>query len=56
MPFLPSRMSSSESGLDLTLNAWIEPNGRSMKLEVGTRPLTIPTAIDTFGTLTGISS
>ncbi len=56
MPFLPGRMSNTANGLDLTLNAWIEPNGRTMKLEVGTRPLTIPTAIDTFGTLHGIAS
>lgn len=51
MPFLPPRMSSGELGLDLTTNAWITPDGKSLMVEAGTRPLTIPTAIDTFGRL-----
>lgn len=51
MPFLPPRMSNSELGLDLSTNAWITPNGRSLMVSAGTRPLTIPTAIDTYGTL-----
>lgn len=51
MPFLPPRMSSPERGLDLTTNAWITPDGKSLMVEAGTRPLTIPTAIDTFACL-----
>ena len=51
LPFLPPRMSSSEAGLDLTTNAWITPNGETLMVSAGTRPLTIPTAIDTFGRL-----
>lgn len=49
--FLPSRMSSTELGLDLSMSAWLTPNGKHLKIDVGTRPLTIPTAIDTFGCL-----
>lgn len=49
--FLPPRMSSSDRGLDLSMNAWFTPDGRTLKFDVGTRPLTIPTAIDTFGCL-----
>lgn len=52
LPFLPSRMSSSEQGLDLTTNAWITPDGENLMVSAGTRPLTIPTAIDTIGCLT----
>lgn len=51
MPFLPERMSSSSRGLDLSTYAWVTQNGSSVMVEVGTRPLTIPTAIDTFGCL-----
>ncbi len=51
MPFMPSRISDSELGLDISTNAWITPNGRHMMVEAGARPLTIPTAIDTYGTL-----
>jgi len=51
LAFLPPRISNSDSRLDVTLNAWISPNGKQLKIEVGTRPLTIPTAIDSFGCL-----
>lgn len=51
MAFLPGRMSSSSKGLDLTTNAWFTPDGSSLMVSAGTRPLTIPTAIDTFGSL-----
>lgn len=36
---------------DLQLNAWITPNGETMEVQAGSRPLLIPTAIDTFGCL-----
>lgn len=52
MPYLPQRMSSPEAGLDLHWNAYVTPNGRNVALEVSARPLTIPTAIDTYGCLT----
>lgn len=49
LPFLPSRMSSSGQGLDLTTNAWFTPDGENLMVSAGTRPLTIPTQIDGFG-------
>lgn len=49
--FLPSRMSSSDLGLDLNMNAWVTENREHLKIQVGARPLTIPTAIDTFACL-----
>lgn len=52
LPFLPPRMSSSERGLDLTTNAWVTEDNKQLMVSAGTRPLTIPTAIDTFGCLT----
>lgn len=54
LEFLPDRISSGEQRLDLSLNAWITPNNKQLKIEVGTRPLTIPTAIDAFGCLTTV--
>lgn len=51
LSFLPPRISSGDRRLDLTVNAWITSNNKHLKLECGTRPLTIPTAIDSFGCL-----
>lgn len=51
LPFLPTRMSDGERGLDLTPNAWLTPDGENLFVQAGTRPLTIPTAIDTFARL-----
>lgn len=52
LPFLPPRISSSANGLDLTTNAWVTPDGKHLRVSAGTRPLTIPTAIDTYACLT----
>jgi hypothetical protein len=52
LPFLPPRISSSSGGLDLTTNAWVTDDGKRVMVSAGTRPLTIPTAIDTFGCIT----
>lgn len=52
LPFLPPRISSESRGIDLTTNAWVTPDGKRVMVSAGTRPLTIPTAIDTFGCLT----
>ena len=49
LPFLPARLPNSAGGMDLTTNAWVSPDGTTLKVSAGTRPLTIPTAIDTFG-------
>ena len=51
LPFLPSRMSSPGGGLDLSINAWVTSDGESLMVSAGTRPLVIPTAIDTFARL-----
>jgi hypothetical protein len=51
LPFLPSRMSDGGRGLDLITNSWITPNGEALMVSAGARPLTIPTAIDTFARL-----
>lgn len=51
MPYLPPRIASEGRGLDLTTNAWVSPDGKSVFVSAGTRPLTIPTAIDTFACL-----
>lgn len=49
MPFLPPRISGAEQGIDMHLNTWLEPDGQTLTVSVASRPLTIPTAIDTFG-------
>lgn len=52
---LTSRVSVPDQMLDLQMNSWITPDGETMMVQAGTRPLMIPTAIDTFGCLdTGI--
>jgi hypothetical protein len=51
LPFLPPRISSAGGGIDLTTNAWVTPDGKHVMVSAGTRPLTIPTAIDTFARL-----
>jgi hypothetical protein len=51
LSFLPPRITSEEKGLALTTNSWLTPDGKSLMVEAGTRPLTIPTAIDSFGCL-----
>lgn len=51
LPFLPGRMSMREGGMDLHTNAWVSDDGEQLFAGVGSRPLMIPTAIDTFGCL-----
>lgn len=50
--FLPSRMSNPQNGFDVSINAYVTPDNKHLALEVGTRALAIPTALDTFGCLT----
>jgi uncharacterized membrane protein len=52
LPELPGRMSNEEGGMDLHVNAWLTADGEQLFCGVGSRPLLIPTAIDTFGCLT----
>lgn len=49
---IPERLSDSSSGLDMFLNVFPDASGEHIKVGVGCRPLTIPTAIDTFGCIT----
>jgi hypothetical protein len=50
--FMPPRMSDPTTGLDVNINAYASLNNKNLIVEVGTRALAIPTAIDTFGCLT----
>jgi hypothetical protein len=52
LPFLPPQVRSSSAGIAFTTNAYLSNDGRSLKVSAGTRPLTIPTQIDSFGRVT----
>jgi hypothetical protein len=52
LPQFPSRISSSDKVLDLTVNSWITEDGKHAMMSCGTRPLLIPTAIDQFVCIT----
>ena len=54
--FIPGRIASAGRGIDLTTNAWVTPNNKAVMVSAGTRPLTIPTAIDTFACLSTIQA
>jgi hypothetical protein len=56
LPFLPPRVTDSDGRVDMTLNAWLEPDGQTLSASVASRPLTIPTEIDSFGCLTVATS
>ncbi len=49
IPELPNRVSNVEGGMDMNMNVWLPANGEQLFAGVGTRPLYIPTAIDTYG-------
>lgn len=49
MQYLPTRVSGA--GFDLTVNGYIANNNQALTIELGTRPIAVPTAIDTFGCL-----
>lgn len=51
LPELPPRMSSVAEGVDFHVNAWLDERGEAMFAGLGSRPLMIPTAIDSFGCL-----
>lgn len=48
---LPARMVSTQAGFGMTTNNWVNDSGTNLNVSAGTRPLCIPTAIDTFGCL-----
>ena len=55
LPELPSRFGSSENGMDMFTNVWLTQDGENLNGGIASRPLFIPTAIDTYGCLdTGI--
>jgi hypothetical protein len=51
LAFLPTRVSDSGKGLDASMHSYVAQDGSAIFVEVGTRPLCIPTAIDTFACL-----
>lgn len=51
LPFLPARVSDASRGVDIHLNSYVTQNNRTLMIEASARPLTIPTAIDSFGCL-----
>ncbi len=52
VPQFPGRISSSDKVLDLTVNSWITPDGKHAMMSCGTRPILIPTAIDSYACIT----
>lgn len=50
--FLPPRMTALDVGLDMQPYSYIPADGESLVMNLGARPLTIPTEIDSFGCLT----
>lgn len=55
LPFMPPRISSTTNGIDMFVNAWLTGNREQLMYSAGSRPLMIPTAIDTFGCLLTIA-
>lgn len=51
LPFIPGRAASVAGGVDLHLNAYLSTNGKQLTIETGSRPLFIPTDIDSYGCL-----
>lgn len=52
LPFMPGDLANGSRGYHFTTNSWVAPNGKAVNFSIGTRPCTIPTAIDTFACLT----
>ena len=51
MRYMPPRMRNVRRGMDLWTNCWVTPDGTTLMGGVASRPLLIPTAIDTYGCL-----
>jgi len=51
LPFLPPRLSSVSTGVDIYTNAYLTEGGEQLVVSASSRPLMIPTAIDSFGCL-----
>lgn len=54
LPELPGRISNVDGGMDLNVSAWLSVDGKQLFAGVDSRPLLIPTAIDTYGCLEAI--
>ena len=50
--YFSGRIPNSGAVTDMHINAWINPDGETMTIGVGARPLLIPTAVNGFGCLT----
>lgn len=50
--FLPSRLTASDLGMDLQVYSYIPADGESVVLNLGARPGTTPTEIDSYACLT----
>jgi hypothetical protein len=51
LPQMAGRFSSARGGMDLITNLWLSNDGKTLEFSVESRPLLIPTAIDTYGCL-----
>jgi hypothetical protein len=51
LTFLPRRVSDTDTMIDLVTSAWVSPDGETLTVQLASRPLTIPTEIDSFGCL-----
>jgi len=51
LQFLPRRIVDEGTQLDLITSAWVSPDGETLTVQLASRPLTIPTEIDSFGCL-----
>lgn len=51
LQFLPQRIQDEGAMIDLVTSAWVSPNGQTLTVELASRPLPIPTEIDSFGCL-----
>lgn len=54
LPELPTRFTSGANRIDMSTNVWLSEDGNELVGGVATRPLMVPTAGDSFGTLTVI--
>ena len=52
--YIPSRLTlrNGRSNVDMHLNAYLTPNNRQLIIEIGSRPLLQPVAIDKYGCIT----
>lgn len=54
LPELPPRLSSLKESFDIFLNAWMDDRKENLFAGAASRPVFIPTALDSFGTLTTV--